>query len=116
MSELDLSAPPLGAAAQAFVDRKNFQMFIDGAWVDAGSGETFDTIDPATGDVTAQIAKASPADVDNAVAAARSAFDDGRWSGMIPAQRAAILSKIADLIEANIDELAELETLDQGKP
>lgn len=116
MNEVDVSAPELGKAAGAFIQRGTHQLFIAGQWADAQSGETFETSDPATGKVIGRIARAGVADVDRAVASARKAFDDGSWASKTPMDRAAILNKIADLIEANIDELAELETLDQGKP
>ncbi|WP_374145291.1 aldehyde dehydrogenase [Sphingomonas sp. 28-63-12] len=87
---------------------------IDGTWQAAEAGATMPTIDPATGEETARIAVASVSDVDAAVAAARAAFAD--WRDTPPMQRARILWRIAELIESHIDELAELETLDQGKP
>ncbi len=93
------------------------RLFIAGEWVD--SGRTFDTINPATGEVLTQVAEASPADVDRAVTAARQAFDHtgkGTWRSMSASERGRLLWKIADLIEQNIDEFAELETLDNGKP
>ena len=83
-----------------------------------GSGKPFDSINPATGEVLTQIADASAQDVDQAVIAARKAFDDtaGPWRKMSASDRGKILWKIADLLEKNIEELAELETLDNGKP
>lgn len=87
-------------------------LYIGGEW-GSGSG-TIDTLDPASGIVTGQIAAGSAADVDRAVSAAQTAFQS--WKAVLPAERAKILWKIADLIEENIDDLAELETLDQGKP
>ncbi|MBT0671417.1 aldehyde dehydrogenase family protein [Novosphingobium profundi] len=89
-------------------------LLINGEWCQAASGATFATLDPATGSELGQVAAAGATDVDAAVAAARAA--QGAWAATVPAQRASILWKIADLIEANIDDLAELETLDQGKP
>ncbi|EIZ80495.1 aldehyde dehydrogenase [Novosphingobium sp. Rr 2-17] len=89
-------------------------LLIDGAWTKAADGATFATVDPATGSELAQVAKAGPTDVDAAVAAARAA--QAGWAATVPGERARILWKVADLIEANIDDLAELETLDQGKP
>jgi phenylacetaldehyde dehydrogenase len=89
-------------------------MLIGGHWVAGESGATVDSIDPATGQVLGRFPDATAGDVDRAVAAARAAFPV--WSNTTPAARAAILWKIADLIEANIDELSEMETLDQGKP
>ncbi|MDR7101161.1 aldehyde dehydrogenase family protein [Croceicoccus sp. BE223] len=100
----------------AFLDRRGRGegLLIGGSWHAASGGETFATLDPATGVETARIAAAGPGDVDAAVAAARSALPG--WKATVPVERARILWAIADLIEANIDALAELETLDQGKP
>lgn len=89
-------------------------LLIDGQWRKAEGGADFATLDPATGLETGRIAAASPADVDAAVGAARAAL--AAWQATVPVERARILWRIADLIEANIDDLAELETLDQGKP
>ncbi|HWR36872.1 MAG TPA: aldehyde dehydrogenase family protein [Clostridia bacterium] len=93
------------------------KLLIGGEWV-GGSGKPFDSINPATGEVLTQVADASIADVDRAVAAARNAFDDwaGPWRRMSASERGRLLWKFADLIERNIDEVAELETLDNGKP
>ena len=92
------------------------KLLIDGQWVD--SSKTFNTINPATGEVLAQIAEAAPADVDHAVEAARRAFEDrnGPWRKLSASERGRLIWKLADLLEKNIDEFAELETLDNGKP
>jgi aldehyde dehydrogenase (NAD+) len=92
------------------------QLLIDGKWVDGA--KTFDTVNPATGEVLTQIAEGSPADVDRAVDAARRAFEDreGPWRKMTASERGRMIWKLADLLEKNIDEFAELETLDNGKP
>ncbi|MGH9492386.1 MAG: aldehyde dehydrogenase family protein [Terriglobales bacterium] len=94
------------------------KLLIGGQWVDSSDGKTFDTVNPATGEVLTQIAAATLADVERAVAAARKAFDDpaGPWQKMTASERGKLLWKIADLIEQNIEELAEIETLDNGKP
>ncbi len=92
------------------------QAFIDGQYVDAASGQTFDCVSPANGKALAQVAACDAEDVDRAVAAARRAFEDGRWRDMAPAQRKKTLQKFADLIESHATELALLETLDMGKP
>ncbi|WP_165321577.1 aldehyde dehydrogenase family protein [Rhizorhabdus phycosphaerae] len=89
-------------------------LLIDGEWRKAEGGADFATLDPANGRETGRIAAASPADVDAAVGAARAALST--WQATMPVERARILWRVADLIEANIDDLAELETLDQGKP
>ena len=89
--------------------------FIDGKAVEALSGETFDCINPATGGLLAKVAACGEADVDRAVKSARAAFEDGRWSRKSPAERKAVLLKLADLIRANTVELALLDSLDMGK-
>jgi acyl-CoA reductase-like NAD-dependent aldehyde dehydrogenase len=92
------------------------RLLIDGQWI--GASKKFDTVNPATGEVLTQIAAASTDDVDRAVAAARRAFEDrsGLWRKMSASERGRLIWRLADLIEKNIDELAELETLDNGKP
>ncbi|MCI0350346.1 MAG: aldehyde dehydrogenase family protein [Acidobacteriales bacterium] len=94
------------------------KLLIGGQWVDASDGKTFDTINPAAGEVLTQIAAGTKADVDRAVAAARKAFDDpnGAWQKMSASDRGKLLWRIADLIDKNIEEIAEIETLDNGKP
>jgi acyl-CoA reductase-like NAD-dependent aldehyde dehydrogenase len=92
------------------------QAFIDGRYVDAASGATFDTVNPATGQVLARIAAGDGEDVDRAVAAARSAFRKGVWAQLPPAKRKKILLRFAEAVLANREELALLETLDMGKP
>ena len=93
------------------------KLLINGQWSD-GSGKSFDTFNPATGEVLTQIAEAGASGVNQAVAAARKAFDDpaGAWRKMSASERGKILWRIGDLIEKNIEELAELETLNNGKP
>ena len=90
--------------------------FIDGEFRDATSGETFVTENPATGQPLANVASGGAADVDTAVRAARAAFDDGCWSRRSPADRKTVLLRFADLLEANLEELATIEALDAGKP
>src|SRR5919197_2586090 len=90
--------------------------FIDGEFRDAASGQTFVTENPGTGQPLADIAAGDAADVDAAVRAARAAFDDGRWSKRAPAERKRILLDFADLLEANAEELAQLDSLEAGKP
>jgi gamma-glutamyl-gamma-aminobutyraldehyde dehydrogenase len=91
-------------------------IFIDGAFRPAVSGERFTTENPATGRPLAEIAAGDSADVDAAVKAARAAFADGRWARRSPTERKATLLKLADLIEANLEELAQLDSLEAGKP
>src|SRR6476646_10773505 len=92
------------------------RLLINNEWIDAE--KHFGTVNPATGDVLTEIAEASAADVDRAVQAARRAFEDrnGTWRKLSASERGRLIWKLADLVEKNIDELAELETLDNGKP
>lgn len=92
------------------------ECFIGGRWVPAVSGKTFDTIDPATEEVIAQVAEGDAEDVDAAARAARDAFENGEWSRMDARERGRLMHRLADLMEAELDELAALETLDNGKP
>ena len=92
------------------------QLFINGKWVDAKSGKTFDVENPASGDIVAQAAEGDKADIDEAVKAARKAFESGPWKDMSASERGKIVWKIGDLILKYADELAELESLDNGKP
>ena len=92
------------------------KMLIDGGWVDSVSGRTFETINPATGGVITRVVEGGKDDVNRAVAAARKAFEGGPWKKMTARERGRLLYKLADLIEQHIEELAALETLDNGKP
>jgi phenylacetaldehyde dehydrogenase len=92
------------------------QLFINGQWSDAASGKTFETPDPATGETLARIAEGDAEDINRAVKAARKAFEEGPWSRMTPSDRGRIVWKIGDLILEHTDELAQLESLDNGKP
>jgi len=92
------------------------QLFIDGRFVDAASGRTFETPNPATGETLATVAEGDAEDIDRAVRAARRAFDDGPWGRMSPSERGRIIWRIGDLILDHVEELAQLETLDNGKP
>ncbi len=92
------------------------QNLINGQWVDAQSGRTFETYNPASGQVIAKVCASDKKDVDKAVAAARKAFDEGPWSKMTARQCGRLLYKLADLIEENKEELAALEVLNKGKP
>jgi acyl-CoA reductase-like NAD-dependent aldehyde dehydrogenase len=94
---------------------RKYQLFIDGKWVDAESGKTFTTPNPATGETLAEVAEADKADVDKAVAAARKAYE-GKWGKMSARDRGRLLYKLSQIIEARSRELAELETADNGKP
>ncbi len=90
--------------------------WIDNGWVEAASGDTFPDLNPATGELLAEVAAGSAADVDRAVESSRNAFRSAGWRRMSPHKRAHLLWKLADLLERNADELAALETRDQGKP
>jgi betaine-aldehyde dehydrogenase len=94
---------------------RRYQLFIDGQWVDAESGKTFATPNPSTGETLAEVAEADKADVDKAVAAARRAFE-GKWGRMSARDRGRLLYKLSQLIESKSQELAALETADNGKP
>ena len=92
------------------------KLLVDGKWVAAQSGKTFDVHDPATGEKLAAVAEGDKADVDMAVKAARRAYESGPWATMTPSQRGRIIHRIGDLILEHADELAVLEALDNGKP
>lgn len=101
------------SSVQAFLNREQ-KLLIGGQWVRAASGETFETLNPADGSVLSPVASGDKADVDRAVQAAHKAFPV--WSAMMPAQRERLLHRFADLMEKHKEELAQLETLDNGKP
>ncbi|WP_338752713.1 aldehyde dehydrogenase family protein [Bacillus sp. FJAT-52991] len=92
------------------------KLYINGEFVDSVSGKTFETLNPATGEVLAVVSEAVEEDIDLAVRAAREAFDNGAWSKMGSAERSRLIYKLADLMEENKLELAQLDTLDNGKP
>src|SRR5580658_2694851 len=91
-------------------------LFIGGRWLDSASGKTFPTVNPATGETICEVAEGDKADIDLAVKAARKAFESGPWAKMSAAERGRLLYKLADAVEAHKDELAAIETLDNGKP
>ncbi|RLN09817.1 aldehyde dehydrogenase family 2 member B7, mitochondrial-like [Panicum miliaceum] len=118
------TAPAAAAAAtattteepiQPAVEIKYTQLLINGNFVDAASGKTFPTVDPRTGEVIARVAEGDSEDIDRAVAAARRAFDEGPWPRMTAYERCRVLLRFADLIEQHADEIAALETWDNGK-
>jgi phenylacetaldehyde dehydrogenase len=107
--------PPLLPAVSAFLSSPK-QLLIDGEWVDAKDGTTFETVNPATEEVLVRVAQASAVDVDRAVVAARNAFEAGSpWSGFSPRDRSHLLWRIGDLIDEQAEEFAQLESLDNGK-
>ncbi|MBV8053731.1 MAG: aldehyde dehydrogenase family protein [Deltaproteobacteria bacterium] len=99
-----------------FLRQSPKKLLINGKWVASKSGKTFETVNPANEEVLTLLAEGDKADVDEAVKAARQAFEQGQWPNMGPHQRAQMIFKIAELIDSHADELAELETLDNGKP
>lgn len=99
-----------------FLNDQPRKILIGGQWLDSVSGKAFEIYNPASGEVIARVAEADRADVDLAVKAARRAFEEGPWPKMTPAERGKLLNKIADLIDEHADELAQLETLNNGKP
>ena len=96
--------------------KPNHQLFINGRFEDADSGKCFSSINPANQSVLAEVAAGDATDIDRAVTAARAAFNKGVWSEETPQNRKAVLLKLADLIRANLDELALLDSMDMGKP
>src|SRR5712672_1950785 len=98
-----------------YADGSTKKMLIDGQWVAAASGKTFESHNPATGELLATIAEGDAEDINRAVAAGRRAFE-GPWSKVKPFERQAILLRLAELVEKNFDELSALDTLDMGAP
>ena len=105
----------LEQGVQKFVSKPR-KMLINGQWVNAQSGKTFPTYDPATGEVMTQVAEGDKADIDLAVQAARKAFEQGPWRNMTSSDRGKLIWRLADLLESNLEEFAQLESLDNGKP
>jgi phenylacetaldehyde dehydrogenase len=108
--------PSLAKGVGSFIEGRTKNMLIDGKWVAAASGKTLTTYDPATEAPLADVPAGDKEDVDRAVRAARQAFESGPWHRMTPSERGRALWKLADLIEENLEEFAQLETLDNGKP
>jgi acyl-CoA reductase-like NAD-dependent aldehyde dehydrogenase len=115
---MTIAAPPeqLSDAARSFLQNAHHDLIIGGERPGAADGRTFETLDPATGEPIAVVAHAGAEDVDRAVRAARAAFEDGPWASMAAADRGALIERLAQLVEEHADELAELESLDNGKP
>ncbi|MBI5199948.1 MAG: aldehyde dehydrogenase family protein [Elusimicrobia bacterium] len=103
-------------AIQKFLSGGAKKIYLGGKWVDSKTGKTFKALNPATGETLAEVCEAGKEDVEAAVSAAREQFENGPWSRMNPAERAKILWRIGDLLEKHADELAALETLNNGKP
>jgi len=92
------------------------KILIGGKWVDAKSGKTFQVYNPATGQEIARVAEGDREDIELAVKAARTAFESGPWSRMTPSERGRLIWRLGDLLEQHLEEFAELESLDNGKP
>ena len=105
----------LSDSARSFAEGPH-RLVIGGERLEAADGRTFETLDPATGRAITEVSYAGREDVDRAVAAAREAFEDGRWSGIAAAERTRLILAFADAVDAHADELSELESLDNGKP
>jgi phenylacetaldehyde dehydrogenase len=112
---MSVASFPLLRPVENFVGTPR-KLLINGQWQASQSGKTFDTFNPATGEVLAKVAEGDKTDIDLAVKAARKAFESGPWSKMTASERSKLLWKLGDLIDANTDELAQLEALDNGKP
>jgi len=108
-------SPQIHPQVAEFIDKPR-KMLINGKWVNSASGKTFPTYNPATGEVLAQIAEGDRDDIEQAVRAARKAFDGGPWRRMTPSERGRLLWKLADLLEQHTEEFAYIESLDNGKP
>jgi phenylacetaldehyde dehydrogenase len=106
---------PVDQVVLSFLDKPR-KLLVGGRWVEAASGKTFPSFNPATGEVLAQVGEGDREDVDRAVRAARRAFESGPWRKMTPSERGKLVWKLADLIEAHAEEFAQLESLDNGKP
>ena len=115
MTTIDRTQLEYSDAVKKALARKP-QLYINGEWVDSSGGATIDVEDPSSGKVISSFVAATDKDIDRAVAAARTAFDDGRWRNLPPVAREKTMHKIADLIDAHAEELAELEAIDVGKP
>jgi phenylacetaldehyde dehydrogenase len=115
MTTIDRTQLEYSPGVKAALARKP-QLFINGEWVDSSGGTTIDVEDPSNGKIVSSFCEATDKDVDRAVAAARTAFDDGRWRNLPPIAREKAMHRLADLIEAHADEFAELEAIDVGKP
>src|ERR1700749_4434660 len=113
--ETATKAKPVPAGRHPYADGTYKKMLIDGKWVDAASGKHFESRNPATGDLLANVAEGDAEDINPAFTAARKAFE-GPWSKFKPYERQALLLKLADLVEKNFDELSTLDTLDMGAP
>src|SRR3979490_753194 len=108
-------SPQIHPRVADFIEKPR-KMLINGKWINASSGKTFPTYNPATGEVLAQVAEGEREDIEQAVKAARQACDHGPWRRMTASERGRLIWKLGDLLEANTEEFAYLESLDNGKP
>jgi len=108
-------APQWHTEVQAFIGKPR-KMFIDGKWVEAASGKTFPSYNPATGEVMAKVAEGDREDINRAVTAARKAFESGPWPNMSASERGRLIWKLGDLLEQHLEQFAQIESLDNGKP
>src|SRR3984957_4505676 len=106
-------SPQIHPQVAEFIEKPR-RMLINGSWVNAASGKTFPTYNPATGEVMAQIAEGDREDINRAVAAARAAFEKGPWRRLTASERGRLIWKLGELLEENLEEFAELESLDNG--
>jgi len=110
-----VSTTQMHSRVQEFIGKPR-KMFINGKWVEAASGKTFPSYNPATGEVMAKVAEGDREDIDRAVKAARKAFESGPWLAMSASDRGRLIWQLGDLIEQHLEEFAQLESLDNGKP
>jgi phenylacetaldehyde dehydrogenase len=110
-----VSVPAIDPSVVLFITKAH-KILINGKWVESASGKTFPTYNPATGEVLSEIAEGDREDIDRAVKAARAALENGPWPKMTPSERGRAIWKLGDLIEKHLEEFAQLESLDNGKP
>jgi len=115
MSATTTAVYEVAPEVKSFVE-KTHRLLIDGQWVEAKRGQVFKVYNPANGEVIAHVAEGNAEDIDLAVKAARRAFEEGPWRKMTPSERGRLIWKLADLVEQHLEEFAQLETLDNGKP
>ncbi|MDA7979663.1 MAG: aldehyde dehydrogenase family protein [Pirellulales bacterium] len=115
MTVLTTPSPEISEQVSQFL-RQPHQLLVGGQWVDAASGKQFEVKDPASGETLTNVAEGDALDINAAVSAARHAFDEGPWPRMTSSERGKLIWKLADLLEAHLDEFAEIESLDNGKP
>jgi phenylacetaldehyde dehydrogenase len=115
MATVAPASATLQPTVSSFIARKH-KILINGKWVDSASGKMFPTFNPATGEVLSEVAEGDREDIDRAVKAARAAFETGPWLKMTPSERGRAIWRLADLIEKHLEDFAQIESLDNGKP